>query len=131
MTGQISSPRAFAASISSTAVATRASTTAKTSCTVRPEAAMRARIAGLICRIAAFRSAGVVSQCGSGGGVACSVRGGEVTVTVLTPFRKDSLLGGRPYGRILVLGKSPDYTRRHVPGQAVAGAAPVADRRAR
>ena len=71
MTGQIVSPRRLAASISSTRSAICASTTAKTSSTVRPEAAMRARIAALISRIAALRSAGVLSQCGSGG--ACVV----------------------------------------------------------
>ncbi|HEY4603470.1 MAG TPA: hypothetical protein VIH08_03950 [Blastococcus sp.] len=50
--------------------------TAKTSSTVRPEAAIRARRAALISRIAAFRSAGVVSQCGSGGSVTdCAVSG--------------------------------------------------------
>ena len=43
------------------------STTAKTSSTVRPEAAMRARSAALTCRMAAGRSAGVSSQCGSAG----------------------------------------------------------------
>ena len=69
MTGQTVSPRCFAAAISATAAATRSSTTAKTSSTVRPEAAMRARSAALICRIAAFRSDGVLSQCGSTGRV--------------------------------------------------------------
>jgi hypothetical protein len=95
MTGQISSPRAFAAAISATAAATRASTTAKTSSAVRPEAAMRSRSAGLISRIAAFRSSGVLSQCGSGGSCAGCVAAGAAGVMAFTPFRKDSLLGGK------------------------------------
>jgi hypothetical protein len=53
-------------------------------------------MAGLISRMAAARSTGVVSQCGSGGRVVGAA--GEVTVTALAPFRKDSLLGGRAYG---------------------------------
>ena len=64
MTGQTFSS---AASISATRSATLASTAANTSSTVRPEASMRARMAALVSRIAAFRSGGVVSQCGSGG----------------------------------------------------------------
>ena len=67
MTGQIVSPRSRAAVISSTSASTCRSTTAKTSSTVRPEAAMRARSAALICLMAAGRSAGVCSQCGSAG----------------------------------------------------------------
>ena len=65
MTGQTFSPRRLAASISSTRSATLASTAAKTSSTVRPDASMRARMAALVSRIAAFGSGGVVSQCGS------------------------------------------------------------------
>src|SRR4051794_12006184 len=69
MTGQMVSPRRRASSISSTATRTPCSTTAKTSSTVRPEAAMRARSAVLIARIADLRSAGVCSQCGRTGRV--------------------------------------------------------------
>ena len=83
MTGQTVSPRSLAASISATRSATRASTTAKTSSTVRPDASMRARIAALISRIAALRSAGVVSQCGSAR---------WMVVIASLSFRKDSLL---------------------------------------
>ena len=64
MTGQIVSPRSRAAAMSSTSALIRRSTTAKTSSTVRPEAAIRARSAALICLMAAGRSAGVSSQCG-------------------------------------------------------------------
>ena len=53
--------------------------TAKTSSTVRPDAAMRARSAALISRIAAGRSSGVVSQCGSAG----RVGGAEVEADVI------------------------------------------------
>ena len=67
MTGQTVSPRSFSAAISATRSATRSSMTAKTSSTVRPEASMRARSAALISRIAACRSSGGVSQCGSVG----------------------------------------------------------------
>ena len=74
MTGQIVSPRSRAAVIWSTSVVICSSTTAKTSSTVRPEAAMRARSAALICRMAAGRSAGGCSQCGSAGSGAVSVR---------------------------------------------------------
>ena len=65
MTGQIVSPRALAASISSTRSVSWAVTASQTSSTVRPEASMRARIAALISRVAALRSSGVLSQCGS------------------------------------------------------------------
>src|SRR5690349_16258190 len=64
MTGQIGSDRRRAAAISSIADRTRCSTTAKTSSTVRPEAAIWARRAVLISRVAARRSVGVCSQCG-------------------------------------------------------------------
>ena len=65
MTGHTASPRALASSISATRSAIRASIAAKTSSTERPEASMRARIAAFVSRIAALKSAGVVSQCGS------------------------------------------------------------------
>ena len=71
MTGQTFSPRALAASISSTCSVSRSVTAAQTSSTVRPDASMRARMAALISRVAAARSSGVDSQCGSGG--ACVV----------------------------------------------------------
>src|SRR3954469_7708793 len=62
-----------------------ASTTAKTSSTVRPAASMRARIAALISRVAALRSSGVLSQCGSG---VVDVAGGGMVFS----SSKDSLL---------------------------------------
>src|SRR4051794_3268692 len=86
MTGQIVSPRAFAASISSTRSVNCSVMTAQTSSTVRPEASMRARIAALISRVAAFRSSGVDSQCGNGG--ACVVDAADMRLS----SRKDFLL---------------------------------------
>src|SRR3954451_6710725 len=122
MTGHTVSPRCFPATISATRAATRSSMTAKTSSTVRPEAAMRSRSAALICRIAAFRSDGVDSQCGSTGRVATVEVIPTPLVRILTrrdgnplrDFRQDSLL---------------DCCRGC--RQAVAGPAPLADRRAR
>src|SRR5215469_18311749 len=67
MTGQMVSPLDLAAAISFTWVRTRASMTAKTSSTDRPEAAIRVCRAAFTWRIAALRSAGGLSQCGSGG----------------------------------------------------------------
>ena len=78
MTGQIVSPRRLASSISATRSAICASTAAKTSSTVRPEASMRARMAALISRVAASRSSGVLSQCGSGG--ACVLEVADMTL---------------------------------------------------
>ena len=98
MTGQTVSPRPLAASISATRSATRASTAANTSSTVRPDASMRARIAALISRIAAF---------GSGGrGLPVRQLDGRSVIASLS-LRKDSLLSGN-LARIAVLGKSPD-----------------------
>ena len=56
MTGQIVSPPSRAAVMSPTSALICCSMTAKTSSTVRPEAAMRARSAALICLMAAGRS---------------------------------------------------------------------------
>src|SRR3954452_4881222 len=102
MTGQIVSPRAFAASISSTRSVSCFVMTPQTSSTVRPDAAMRARIAALISRVAAFRSSGVDSQCGNGG--ACVVGVADIRLsprkdclldrqdTYRSPFRQESFL---------------------------------------
>src|SRR5215469_15973204 len=62
--------RSRAAMISSTSAVTCRSTKAKTSSTVRPEAAIRARMAALTCVMAAGISAGACSQCGNGGSAA-------------------------------------------------------------
>src|SRR3954451_15185635 len=94
MTGQLLSPRRLASSISSTSSVNWAVTTDQTSSTVRPDASMRARIAALISRVAASRSAGVLSQCGSGG--ACGVD--EVVVGIALFSRKDSLLDTQDSG---------------------------------
>ena len=60
---------------------------------------MRARIAAFVSRMAAWRSGGVVSQCG---------RGGDWTVLIDSlSLRKDSLLDAT-LARIAVLDKSPD-----------------------
>src|SRR3954452_20412211 len=98
MTGHTFSPRALAASISCTRSVRWWVMTAQTSSTVRPDASMRARIAALISRVAAFRSSGVVSQCGS-----CVVVGIDLSYrkdfllepqsTRDQPFRQESLLG--------------------------------------
>jgi hypothetical protein len=84
-TGQTVPPRSRSASISATRAATRRSTTANTSSTVRPDAAMRARIAAFTSRTAPFRSDGVVSQCGSAGSVSVVV---IPTPSVRTPYWK-------------------------------------------
>ena len=65
MTGHTVAPRALSAAISSTRARTRASITSNTSRTERPDASIRARRAALTSRMAAGRSAGTVSQCGS------------------------------------------------------------------
>ena len=65
MTGQTVAPEALSAAISSTRARTRASITPNTSRTDRPDASIRARSAALISRMAAGRSSGAVSQCGS------------------------------------------------------------------
>src|SRR5215472_17498878 len=89
MTGQIVSPADIAVAICSTRVRTRASMTAKTSSTDRPEAAIRVRKAAFTWRIAALRSAGGLSQCGSGGkeaawGVLIAVTARPLQGSVLT-----------------------------------------------
>src|SRR3984885_1181147 len=127
MTGQIVSPRCRAAVMSSTSAWMRRSTTAKTSSTVRPEAAIRARSAALIARVAAARSSGVCSQCGSVGGGTVAGRAGDDTAT---PSRKGGLLETTlsvpPF-----LGKTPVYNYASGTCQAFAGAPAVTDRRAR
>ena len=77
--------------------------TAKTSSTVRPDAAMRARSAALISRIAAFRSAGGVSQCGSVGRAGVSRVEADV---IVSSFGEDSLLEVT-VGALAPSGKSP------------------------
>src|SRR5215469_12439600 len=89
MTGQIVSRRDLAAAISFTWVRTRASMTAKTSSTDRPEAAIRVRRAAFIWRIAALRSAGGLSQCGSGGNEAAW---GVLVAVTARPLQRSGLL---------------------------------------
>src|SRR3954454_22857088 len=100
MTGHTFSPRALAASISCTRSVRWWVMTAQTSSTVRPDASMRARIAALISRVAASRSSGVLSQCGSDGawvgvGIALSYREDsllDVQGSALGAFRQESFL---------------------------------------
>ena len=106
MTGQTVSPRAFVRRDLGDPLPRRAaSTTAKTSSTVRPEAAMRSRSAALISRIAAGRSSGVVSQCGSGW---VSGAGAEVDASRQYVSFELGLLTMKTVRRLRALGKSPD-----------------------
>jgi hypothetical protein len=68
----------------------RCSTTPKTSSTVRPDAAILARSAALISRIAVGRSAGVRSQCGSSGSVVASGVDDDTValLLVISPYLK-------------------------------------------
>src|ERR1700683_4919312 len=124
MTGQTVSPRSRAATISPTSAISCCSTTSKTSSTVRPEAAMRARRAALTCAMAAGMSAGACSQCGSGGSAAVS---GCVTATLFLGRLHYLDEYKRPWlsrqGPLLEFGREP--------AQAFARTASLADRRAR
>ena len=64
MIGHTSSPRSFAAWMSAISPSRYSSISATTCSTVRPDSAIRARIAALISTIAAGMSSGSVSQCG-------------------------------------------------------------------
>src|SRR4051812_7890369 len=107
MTGQTDSPRALVARMSSTARCTRASITAKTSSTVRPDAAIRARSACLISAVAAARSVGVLSQCGNAGRRTDSV---GCAVVIVDPFGNGSLLVRSTVRQLPDSGKSLYWT---------------------